>query len=286
VGHLEEARLRAVRAVKRRARAEELALEEASGGPRTRRRRRPARRGLRAWRSFATISLPDPVSPVTRTVESLGPRGRGAGRGGRTRTVPDERAPDVRRSEAALEKGGAPAERLRFERPLDAHVELVERTRLGDVVERPSAPPGSRCRWSRGRQHDHVGAGLRRVDGLQHLEPVPVGQPEVEEHDLRLALRHATQGLVARPRGRDVVARRESSRASTLRKASSSSTRRSTAAGFTGPPPARPRSPAAGRRISNVDPGPARSRSRSRRPSGGRSSGTGRGPGRCPPSAG
>ena len=121
--------------------------------------------------------------------------------------VAHERARDVRRGEAALEESRTAAERLPLERPLDAHLELVERARLGDVVEGPR-PHRLDRRVDRpvARQHDDVGARARRLDGVQYLEPVPVGQAQVEEHDRGLALGHASQRLLSRARGSDVVA--------------------------------------------------------------------------------
>src|SRR5450759_3953857 len=112
------------------------------------------------------------------------------------RALPDEFGAQVGRRQAALQEARPGPERLPLERAPDPHFQLVERTRLRHVVERPH-PHGfnRRVDGSVARQHDHVSRRRARTDGLQHVETALAREAQVEEDDFRLQFRHAPQRL-------------------------------------------------------------------------------------------
>ncbi len=81
--------------------------------------------------------------------------------------------------------GKSTLEPLLAHRLLDRELELGQRDRLGQVVERTRLHRlhGGLDRSVSG-QHDHLGRLATLAKTLQQFEPVSVGQPEVEQHEV------------------------------------------------------------------------------------------------------
>ncbi len=103
------------------------------------------------------------------------------------RALADERASQIRRRETALEQRRALTQRLALDRALNAHLELVDRARLPDIVERPN-PDGLDGRIDRAvtGEHDDVNRGVAVPDRLQRVQTAHARQVQVEEDDVRL----------------------------------------------------------------------------------------------------
>jgi hypothetical protein len=151
------------------------------------------RRLLRAWSSFRAGLARDQDGGIGRR-HTIDQREHAP----ELRTLADECAAEIGRREPALEQRRAAMQRLPLARPLNPDLDLVERARLGDVVE---------------------GAGFDRVDGrvdrsvageqnhfrrrqplahfLEHLEAAHVRQPQVEQHHFGLDRTRGANGFAA-----------------------------------------------------------------------------------------